>query len=103
VVPICGDVARKSRAYYGKCDRVVMPLPKEGHRFLEHAIRCLKQSGTVHFYTVSPEEGLFQGPVKMVKEACSRLGKKCTILKRHRVLLYGPRAWKVCIDFRVRK
>jgi tRNA (guanine37-N1)-methyltransferase len=101
VVPICGDVKEETKQFYGKCDRVIMPLPKEAHLFLPEAIRCLKKEGIIHFYHVAPEEDMFTEAVKLVKDHCRKGGRRCRILARKRVLLYSPRNWKVCIDFKV--
>ncbi len=100
IVPVCGDVKEEARKLYGKCDRVVMPLPKEAHRFLPEAIRCLKKEGVIHFYHVAPEEDMFTGAVKLARDHCRKAGKKCKVLAKKKVLLYSPRNWKVCIDFK---
>jgi tRNA (guanine37-N1)-methyltransferase len=101
VVPICGDVRKEAGWLKGKCDRVVMPLPKDAHRFLPEALAGLKPSGgVVHLYHVEHGNEVFTESVKLVKEACKKAGLKCRVLDKRKVLLYGPRVWKVCIDFK---
>jgi tRNA (guanine37-N1)-methyltransferase len=101
-VPILGDVKEKSRKFFGRMDRVVMPLPKEGYRFLHQAIRCIKpEGGVVHFYYIEHENELWKNSVPLVRRAGEKAGRKVRIMKRRRVLPYGPGSWKVCIDFRV--
>ncbi|RLC36691.1 hypothetical protein DRH29_04025 [candidate division Kazan bacterium] len=101
VEPMLGDAREECKKLYGKCDRVVMPLPKEGRNFLETAIRCLKPKGIVHFYYVGPEENMFKIGNDVIRMECKKLGRKCRILKQQKVLPYGPRMFKVCIDFEV--
>src|SRR5271157_400220 len=56
VVHLTGDVRKKAEVYFGKCDRIVMPLPVGGEHFLDVAVRCLrKKGGVIHFYTVAGE------------------------------------------------
>jgi len=103
-VPVDGDVKAKAKKFFGKCDRVVMPLPKEGYKFLYQAIKCIKPNGgNVHFYYVEHENELWQESVSLVKKAAEKAGRKVRITKKRKVLPYGPGSWKVCIDFRVLK
>jgi tRNA (guanine37-N1)-methyltransferase len=101
VVPICGDVRKECVKLYGKCNRVIMPLPKEGHKFLPTAIKCLKKGGTIHFYYVGMKDNLFQIAIDVVKTECKKLGKKARITGQRKVLPYGPGSFKVCIEFKV--
>ncbi|MFH1978733.1 MAG: class I SAM-dependent methyltransferase family protein [Candidatus Aenigmatarchaeota archaeon] len=98
---ICGDVKKETKRFYRKCNRVLMPLPKDAYKFLPEAIKAVKQSGVIHLYHVSPEEDLFTEPVKLIKEEANKLKRKVRILNKRKVLAYGPRTWKVCIDFEV--
>ncbi|MBU0530299.1 MAG: class I SAM-dependent methyltransferase family protein [Nanoarchaeota archaeon] len=102
IITVCGDVKKEVKQFYGKCDRVLMPLPKEAHAYLPEAIKCVKQSGVVHMYHVSHESDMFSEPVKLMRQACKKQGVKCKILGKRKVLPYGPRTCKVCIDFEVR-
>ncbi len=100
--PILGNVRESSRKFFGKMDRVVMPLPKEGHKFLHQAIKCIKpKGGNVHFYYVEHENELWKNSIPLVKKAAEKAGRKVRIVKKRKVLPYGPGSWKVCIDFRV--
>ena len=104
VTLLLGDARKRCLTFHGKCNRVVMPLPKGAHEFLDVAIKCLKPSGgIIHFYHWAPEENLFGEAVKIVKEAAKKEGKNVSILEKRKVLSYGPRTWKVCIDAKVWK
>lgn len=112
VVPILGDARKVCKPFGGKIDRVVMPLPREGHRFLIQVMKCLKKRGFIHFYAVGrhtkgssgnrAEEEVFGPAVRLVEKAAKKLGRKVRILARRRVLPYSPGAWKICIDAEVR-
>ncbi|MFP4046011.1 MAG: class I SAM-dependent methyltransferase [Candidatus Aenigmatarchaeota archaeon] len=101
IVPIEGDVRDVCPDYFGQCDRVLMPLPKSSHQFLELAIRCLKQEGgTVHYYTHAEEteEGLYGEAEERLRKKAEKLGKKVSFLDERKVLPYAPRQWKICLD-----
>jgi len=102
VIPVFGDVKRVSKKYFGLCDRVVMPLPKEGYKYLPEAFRCLKRRGTIHFYSYEHERELFKKSLETVKRNAKKMNKRVRIINKRKVLPYGPRVWKVCIEFEVR-
>lgn len=101
IVPVLGDVKTEVRKYYGKCNRVVMPLPKEGYMYLPLAIKCLKPGGMLHFYYISQERDLFNGAVEIVRKECGKLKRNVRVLRKRKVLPYGPRIWKICLDAKV--
>jgi tRNA (guanine37-N1)-methyltransferase len=101
VVAIHGDVKQEAKRFYGKCDRVVMPLPKGAYKFLDEAIQCLKANGIVHFYHWANEDDLFSEAIKLIRSHAEKFGKKVEILSMKKVLPYAPRVWKVCIDCKI--
>jgi tRNA (guanine37-N1)-methyltransferase len=103
VIPILGDVKDRCPRYFGMCDRVVMPLPKGAYEYLSLAIQCLKpKGGYVHFYYWGPKDD-FKEAEDIVKFSVEKLGKKAKILRRHKVLPYKPKIWKICLDTKVYK
>ena len=100
---IHGDVKEVCKGYHGKFDRIVMPLPMGAENFLETAVTCLKEDGIIHFYSWGKEDDLFSNALKLIEEGCNRLGKKCEVLSKRKVLPYSPRKWKVCIEFKVKR
>jgi tRNA (guanine37-N1)-methyltransferase len=98
-----GDVREKCKDFYGKCDRVVMPLPKGAEDFLDIAVKCLKNKGYIHFYNWGAEPKIFENAEKIVKEKLGNLGVKYKIINKRKVLPYAPRKWKVCLDIYVKK
>ncbi|MBU0899000.1 MAG: class I SAM-dependent methyltransferase family protein [Nanoarchaeota archaeon] len=104
VTPILGDVKKECPPYFDECDRVAMPLPKSAYEFLDIAIKCLKdKGGIIHFYHRAPEDNLFDEAVNLLKNAAKKEKRKIKILNKQRVLPYGPRMYKVCIDAKVWK
>lgn len=112
VIPIRGDVRKVCKKYTGTCDRVVMPLPREAHKFLDVALKCLKKKGFLHFYSVGKSRKSSRGPEKDVEifnksierleKSARKLGRKVKILNKRKVLPYGPGSWKICIDAEVK-
>ncbi|MFP4115705.1 MAG: class I SAM-dependent methyltransferase [Candidatus Aenigmatarchaeota archaeon] len=98
VEPMEGDVRKLCPDYFGECDRVLMPLPKGSEDFLELAMKCLKDRGTVHYYSWSEEEDLYEEAEKELKEAAEELGKEVNIKDKRKVLPYAPGKWKICLD-----
>jgi len=98
---IKGDVREVCKKYFGKCDRVVMPLPLGAESFLDVAINCLKKGGIIHFYNWGKKDDLFSNALKLVEENCKKLNRKFEISNKRKVLPYAPGKWKICIDFKV--
>lgn len=102
IIRILGDVRDTCPRFYGKCDRVVMPLPLGAENYLDTAIKCLKrEGGIIHFYSWAKEEDDFTNALKVIDEAAKALGREYEILNKRRVLPYAPRTNKICIEFKV--
>lgn len=97
MIPILGDVKEKCKDLYGKCDRIIMPLPHEAETFLPTALECLKpEGGFIHLYIIEKEENLKKRTEKIIKKI-----KKKVEIKTNKVLPYAPRTNKYCIDIRL--
>ena len=103
VYPILGDVREKCKEFFGKCDRVLMPLPFGSKKFFELAVKCLKKNGIIHFYSTGEEPNVFENAEKMISEKCERLKVNYKILNKRKIQMYAPRKWKVCIDLKIEK
>ena len=101
VIPVLGDVRKKCGKWFGKCNRVAMPLPLGAESFLDVAVKCLKKNGVIHFYNWGDEDNLFGNAEKLIRENMKKMKKKYRILSERKVLPYSPKKWKVCIDFKV--
>ena len=102
ILPIQGDVNEKCEEFFGKCDRVVMPLPLDAGSFLELAAKCLKEKGgIIHFYSYGERNEPFDIAKKIIKEKLK--GHKFEIICNRIVSQYSPGKVKVCLDIMVRK
>ncbi|MEM5776882.1 MAG: class I SAM-dependent methyltransferase family protein [Candidatus Aenigmatarchaeota archaeon] len=90
-----GDVREKCVEYYGKCDRVIMPLPHKSDLFLDVALKCLKEDGWIHLYVIKGEDEINE----FAKKIAQNIDAKEFNVKR--VLPYAPRVNKYCIDFKL--
>lgn len=95
---IMGDVKQKANKFYGKCDRVLMPLPEKSLEFLEEAAGVLKNKGMIHLYFFSAENEL-EEKKKTIEEKIQKGG----IEDISKVLPYGPRIWKYRADIVMNK
>lgn len=103
VVPVLGDVREKCKKWYGKCDRIVMPLPLGSDGYLDIAVKCLKKKGgIIHFYSWGDEEDLFLNALNLLQENFKIFKRKFKVLNERKVLPYSPHKWKVCIDVLVK-
>ena len=100
VAAIHGSVKREAKKFYGKCDRILMPLPEKAVDYAEDAMKCAKKGGTVHLYCFS-EEGEINKAKARIRKQARLLNKKIRFCGVQRVLPYGPRIWKYRIDFAV--
>ena len=93
----CGDVKKILPKLKKKFDRIVMPLPKTGEEFLPLALKYIKKSGTIHYYTFSHEDEINKVK-KIIKNICKESKKKCTMKKIVKCGQYSPRVYRICID-----
>jgi len=102
VISVLGDVREKCRKWYGKCDRIVMPLPLGSDGFLDIAVKCLKKKGgIIHFYNWGDEEDPYFNALNLLQENFKIFKRKFKVLNERKVLPYSPHKWKVCIDLKV--
>jgi len=103
VILIEGDVKKKCQTYYGKCDRVIMPLPMGSENFLDVAVNCLKnKGGMIHFYNWGSGSNPFERAVSVIHKTLIKLNKEYEIINKKIVLPYAPGKYKICIDFEVK-
>ena len=92
-----GDVEELLPTLGSLFDRVVMPLPVGGARFLAPALDVLRPGGWLHYYEMLPDHA-FEDAVDTVREACRTRGR---LLRQAAVVKCGhcsPRAYRVCAD-----
>lgn len=94
---IKGDVGEQSKKFYKKCDRIIMPLPETGYKYIKNAINCCKKNGIIHFYCFSKENELDDWVFKIKKKT----KRKIIVKDKKKVLPYGPGIYKYRIDLEV--
>ncbi len=98
VKPILGDVREVCPSLNTVFDRVLMPLPKGAHMFLDVAIPMVKPGGALHLYHWAPEDDLFTEAQRLVTEAADEAGRRAEFIGGEKVSLYSPRVYKVRVD-----
>lgn len=83
-----------------KFDRVVMPIAVGGEKFLDCALRVVKDGGVIHFYYTGDASDLFGEGEKIIDVIAKENGIKYEIEDRIKMLPFGVRKYKICIDFR---
>ncbi len=84
-------------------DRIVMPLPKQAHEFLDLAIKHVKKHGIIHFYYIvdEPWQENARKVFEMIKEIANKHNRDAKLLEVKKVLPYAPRKWKVVLDVEI--
>lgn len=97
----CGDVRKTVPTLRKKFDRIIMPLPKGAESFLDVAFAAAKKRAIIHFYDFEKEEDIPTKAIEKVKKAAAAAKKKMRILAIVKCGQLAPRAYRVCVDFKV--
>jgi tRNA (guanine37-N1)-methyltransferase len=84
-------------------DRVVMPLPKSAHEFLDVAFRAVKDGGVVHLYAIADIRRPFEDAMGKAEAEAEKSGVGLERLSERMVRPYSPTAVQVVLDLRVSK
>ena len=98
ITPIQGDVRKTAKEWFNKCNRVIMPLPKDSWKYFDLALKCIEKKGTIHLYTIESENNI----EKSVRNKINRYKNKITNYSIKKVLPYAPRIYKYCIDIKIK-
>jgi tRNA (guanine37-N1)-methyltransferase len=96
-----GDVKDIGPSLGMQFDRVLAPLPKGAHLFLNIIIPLVKPDGILHFYHWAPDFDLFSDASRLVRNAASKHNRRCEVIRGVRVSKYSPRVSKIRIDVRI--
>ncbi|MCD6576182.1 MAG: class I SAM-dependent methyltransferase family protein [Nanoarchaeota archaeon] len=96
----CRKVVKKHR-WKHRADRIIMNLPMHAWEFLDVAFYVAKPNAIVHCYFFLPEEELFKGAIKKIKDAEKKLRRKTRILRKRKCGQLAPRIWRVVVDFKI--
>ncbi|MFH1181827.1 MAG: class I SAM-dependent methyltransferase family protein [Candidatus Woesearchaeota archaeon] len=97
----CGDVKKIMPKLNKKFDRIAMPLPKGAESYLPLALKYIQKGGVIHFYDFLEEKSIPVVATDKVKVACKKSGLKCKIISVVKCGQLAPRAYRVCVDFKV--
>lgn len=100
IVLINDDVENACKKLKIKFDRVVMPMAVDGEKYLDCAFKLIKDSGIIHFYSTGNDKNLFVEAGKFVINAAINNRKKIWIEKKVKVLPFGVRMYKICLDLK---
>jgi tRNA (guanine37-N1)-methyltransferase len=101
MIPVLGDVKEKCKEWFGKCDRVLLPLPQDSWAFLNIAHECLKKKGGfIHLYTIE-NENIVENEINKKINTLKKKIKRNIVFKIKKVLPYSPRTNKYCIDLKL--
>ena len=98
---ILGDVREVCPTLGKQFDRVLTPLPKGAHMFLDVTVPTVKPGGVLNFYHWAPADDLYSGAFNLVEAASNELGRKAEFLGGVKVAKYSPRYSKIRIDVRI--
>ena len=98
VTAILGDVRDICPSLNRQFDRVLTPLPKGAHLFLDITIPMIRQGGLLHFYHWAPDDDPYSEAFRLVEEAAAQYSRTCEFKGGVRVAKYSPRVSKVRID-----
>lgn len=96
-----GDARKVVPKLRKKFDRIAMPLPRSAEDFLDVALKAIKKGGTIHFYDFENERDMPQKSFEKIRKACKKAKKKFKIIRWRKCGQYGPRKFRVVVDFRV--
>jgi len=101
---VLGDAREIVLACYGGfADRVLMPLPKGAHDFLDVAFAGVKDGGIVHFYTFAGIEKPFDEAIALAESKARDFGVKINVEGKRIVRPYSPQTVQVVLDLRAFK
>ena len=95
-----GDVKKVVPRIKKKFDRILMPLPKGAENFLHLIWKVSKKGTIVHFYDFEEELNIKKARKKVI-EAAKKAKKKIKIKKVVKCGQYGPRKFRLCLDFNI--
>jgi tRNA (guanine37-N1)-methyltransferase len=101
VQAIEGDVRNVCPRLEKQYDRVLTPLPKGAHLYLDVIVPMVKPGGILHFYHWAPEDDLYTEAFNLVEEVSIKYKRKAEFLDGVKVSKYSPRNSKVRIDVRI--
>ena len=101
VTAIKGDVRTVCPSLNMEFDRVLTPLPKGAHLFLDITIPTVKRGGILHFYHWAPDDDPYFEAYRLVEEAAAAYGRSCEFKGGAKVAKYSRRVSKIRVDVQI--
>lgn len=101
VTPLHGDVRRFSKKYGGFADRILMPLPKDSHDFIDVANSMSADRCVIHYYAFGPKLNPYSKPMSDIKSFFAAKGKRVKFLFKRVVRQYSPTDVEIVLDFEI--
>lgn len=98
---ILGDVRDVCPTLERTFDRVLMPLPKGAHRFLDVGVQMVRKEGVLHLYHWAPEDDLFTEATALICAEAEKQMRTARFLSGVKVSLYSPKVCKVRVDSQI--
>jgi len=92
-----GDVSEVLPQLRNRFDRIVMPLPKTGLRYVEHALDHLNHGGVIHHYVMQQPETVEQAVAEFMHR-CARAERNVSKWDLKVCGHTGPNTYRYCID-----
>jgi len=104
VKAVLGDARKEVLAHYrGWADRVLMPLPKGAHDFLDVAFAGAKHGATIHFYTFASIADPLAEAKEKADAAAKAAGVRIEVASWRIVRPYSPQTVQVVLDLILKK
>ena len=100
IIPILGDVTEQYEKL-PKCDRVIMPLPKDASDFLKYAFKVSKKGATIHYYQFSDKSNPYDNPIETAMKKAKEENRKIEIKEKRIVRPFNPTTVQVVLDILV--
>jgi tRNA (guanine37-N1)-methyltransferase len=101
ITAIQGDVREVCPSLGKQFDRVLTPLPKGAHLFLDITIPMVKTGGLLHFYHWAPDDDPYSEAIRLVELTVAEYERDYKFKGGVRVAKYSPGVSKVRIDVQI--
>ena len=104
VISLNGDATKViEEQLIGKADRVLMLLPERSDEFLDSALNCLKDNGTIHYYSHMHADRKQDAPRLSEEHFMSVSKTNAEIITSRNVRPVGPRFYQTVVDVKISK
>lgn len=85
----------------GAWNRIIMPLTREGYKYLETAFPLVKNGGTIHFFGLGPKEEPLKQLEKDIQKAGKKTKRKPKVIDFYPIRTYSSGLLQICVNVRV--